>query len=113
MSLSGWLSTFLHEKAIIKPEGKPLYWYRCRSDQLAALEQLILNERLSSAPAFGPCLVLVAAERFRRDYREGPWSWEDCGRSVSQARTLFGFPRFTQLIIAGLKFPKALGSRSA
>ena len=104
MSLSGWLSSFLRERGITKPEGKPLYWYRCRSDQLEALEQLILNERSPSAPALGACLVLAAAERFRRDYREGPWSWEDCGRSVSQARTLFGFPRFTQLIIDGLKF---------
>ncbi|MGN2250329.1 STY4851/ECs_5259 family protein [Frateuria sp. GZRe14] len=86
------------------PDGRALYRYECDPADLAALEAFLadalypLEQRMRLVP-------LVAAERFRRSYREGPWSWDHCGPAIVALRRAGGL-RFGPLLFQALNFWK-------
>ncbi|HDS1829810.1 MULTISPECIES: STY4851/ECs_5259 family protein [Stenotrophomonas] len=96
------LSAFLALRGLVAPDGRALYRYECRAPELEALSASLLDRRypLEQRVRLVP---LVAAENFRRSYREGPWSWEDCGVAVATLRRLAGL-QFGPLLLKALSY---------
>ena len=71
--------------ALIKPDGRPLYAYRCTDDEFAGLGSSLsatvgLLDRSMRTPRE---FCLYAAEWWRRNFKGGAWSWEPLLRSIS------------------------------
>lgn len=84
------------------PDGRPLYRYGCRTQELETLRALIADEKYPIEQRM-QLVPLVAAEHFRRAYREGPWSWEACGLAVTKLRLSAGM-RFGPLLLRALAY---------
>lgn len=78
-----WLKTFIfvHARPETKPDGRPLYAYRTTPNSYAELKDLVRRDilqtrRTGHSPYNLPAqFCLYAAETFRREHIEGPWSW--------------------------------------
>ncbi len=82
-----WLNTFLDQRNLSMPDGRPLYAYLCRTDEFEALGSLLLNDKMAmtfymaeslhfSWPILDRLFVLFCAEWWRRNYASGPWKWQ-------------------------------------
>ena len=83
-SVREWLVSFMGERKLETPDGRPLYAYRCTQSEFVEAA-----ERLSAAGQEGRlgaweirAFVLFAAEWWQRRYNGGPWSWEPILRHV-------------------------------
>lgn len=83
-SVRNWLLSFVGERELETPDGRPLYAYRCTQSEFVEVA-----ERLSAAGRDGQlgeweirAFVLYAAEWWQRRYDGGPWSWEPILRHV-------------------------------
>ncbi len=72
-------SEFLHSRGLQKPDGRPLYRYRCVDDEFQRLQDILRGSR-SRDPMREPCLSAVfcmfGAEWWRRNYDGGTWKWD-------------------------------------
>lgn len=87
---------------IEKPDGRPFYEYNIAEATLHQFEKILAQPRCTDAMRV-QLLAFVASERFRRTYREGPWSWDDCGEIVVTLRERRGNEAFNKLISGSLK----------
>ncbi|MCL4704088.1 STY4851/ECs_5259 family protein [bacterium] len=82
-----WLNSFLERRNLEVPDGRPLYAYRCSTDEFETLGMLLQSERMkinlylteslsSSLPTLDRLFVLFSAEWWRRNYASGPWKWQ-------------------------------------
>lgn len=88
---------------IERPDGRPFYAYGVTEGTLQRLEAELIQPKCTDA-ARVKVLAFVAAERFRRTYRDRVWSWVDCGVVVSRIRDERGTIAFNKLIHDSLKF---------
>lgn len=97
------LEGFLQARGIQgRPDGRALYRYECQFGDLEGMERLLNDTRFSLEERMR-LVPLVAAERFRRSYREGQWSWEHCGAEIARLRRECG-ARFGPLLLSALAF---------
>lgn len=89
MNGKDWLSKFLfcHTPRETKPDGRPLYAYKCRDKDYAAIadllrDWLVLNPSRYLDQCFEPIFCLYAAEAFRREHAEGIWAWDTVFRPL-------------------------------
>jgi len=82
MDQVAWLQNLLRKRGISAPDGRPLFGYHLTDDELPTLEKLVREmlgelERTdrNNFRRFQPLLCLYAAETFRREHVEGPWTW--------------------------------------
>ena len=73
-----WLNTFLKDRLLDCPNGRPLYSYLCSDDEFEELGHLLRtgNEPASGQTATVALFCLYASEWWRRKHRGGPWKWE-------------------------------------
>lgn len=90
---------------ISSPDGRPFYAYHISEATLQRIEEALAHVWCTDV-ARVQLLAFVASERFRRTYREGPWSWDDCGETVAMLRDTRGHSAFNTLIGDGLKYWK-------
>lgn len=83
MNGKDWLSKFLfcHTPRETKPDGRPLYAYKCRDKDYDAVMKLmrewcVINPSRFLDVNFAPVFCLYAAETFRREHTEGVWAWD-------------------------------------
>lgn len=88
---------------IEQPDGRPFYAYSISEDALQRLECELVQPKCTDATRV-KVLAFVAAERFRRSYKDHVWSWADCGSVVSRIREERGNVPFNKLIQESLKF---------
>lgn len=88
---------------IERPDGRPFYAYSIMEDTLQRLEDELAQPKCTDATRV-KVLAFVAAERFRRNYKDQVWSWADCGRIVSRVREERGNIAFYKLLEQSLKF---------
>jgi len=88
---------------IERPDGRPFYAYSITEDTLQRLEAELAQPKCTDGSRV-KVLAFVAAERFRRTYKNHVWSWADCGRTVSRVREERGNLAFYKLIQESLKF---------
>lgn len=89
MNGKDWLSKFLfcHTPRETKPDGRPLYAYKCRDKDYEAVmtllrDWLVLNPSRYLDRCFEPIFCLYAAEAFRREHAEGIWAWDTVFRPL-------------------------------
>ncbi len=87
--LDKWLSTFLSQRGLQRPDGRPLYAYITNEEEYRRIEaQLKLVALLRghnifrSNRKFDALFVLFAAEWWRREYRGGPWAWAPIFKAI-------------------------------
>jgi hypothetical protein len=80
--LDDWLEKFLffHTRSI-KPDGRPLYAYKCRDNEYEQLKSYVtamfqLFKGRWPRPHLEALFCLYAAETWRRRHAGGPWKWE-------------------------------------
>ncbi|HEX5745016.1 MAG TPA: STY4851/ECs_5259 family protein [Archangium sp.] len=111
IALDVWLKSFLERRRVASqrlPDGRLLFRYRCENSEFEALRQLLrerLRGRLDGAAdsATAALFCLCAAEWWRRDYREGGWTW----RGLLDAMGVGGevpHAQLAQLTERGLRF---------
>ena len=86
------------------PTGQPLYRYRVRSSEFQELRDLLrrqLSERVFDRgrvePAMAMAFCLWAAEWWRREYEEGPWSWWPLLADLGRVDLAPGEPHYFKL----------------
>ena len=85
------------------PDGRPFYAYNITEDTLQRLDSALSQPKCTDTTRV-KLLAFVAAEHFRRTYRDQVWSWVDCGETVSSIRDALGNIAFYKLILRSLKF---------
>jgi len=88
---------------IERPDGRPFYAYSITEDTLQRLEAELDRPKCTDATRV-KVLAFVAAERFRRSYKNHVWCWDDCGAVVSRLRDERGNIDFNKLIQQSLKY---------
>ena len=81
MNTTEWYLDFLKQRRLDRPDGRPLYEYRCTKDEYSSLEEVTrgaLNQgHVGRSHKSDALFCLFAAEWWRRYYESGPWKWED------------------------------------
>lgn len=95
---------FFARRNLDAPTGQPLYRYRVRPSEFQELRDLL--RRQLSDPAFdrgrvGPATAMAfclwAAEWWRREYEEGPWSWRPLLADLGRVDLAPGEPHYFKL----------------
>ena len=90
MSEKNWLLSFLNEHInTSKPDGRPLYAYKCKDEAYNQLKELMgkmFSTARSGYPSltFAPMFCLFAAETWRRKHDGGPWKWETVFNEINE-----------------------------
>ena len=82
---SSWIADLLHRHGLKRPDGRPLYAYRCKAEEFDALSEVLTRS--------SPCgsmianwsvraFVLYAAEWWQRKYDGGHWAWDPLLKSI-------------------------------
>jgi len=87
VSPADWLTGFLTRHDCARPDGRPLYAYRCADDELDALGETLRAVRVTRSAAgldglTGAAFCLYAAEWWRRRHAGGAWAWSGILASV-------------------------------
>lgn len=73
------MRAFLERRDLQQPDGRPLFAYQVSDDEFESLASLLRRAALlggtGELPAYDECLVLFAAEWWRRHYDGHGWSW--------------------------------------
>ena len=103
---ASWIDEFLKRRELERPDGRPLYAYRCKAEEFDSL-----SEVLNSSSPYGSkianwpvrAFVLYAAEWWQRKYDGGHWAWDPLLESIGwrihypdlyeSARAAFGWWR--------------------
>lgn len=82
-----WLRSFIGSRKLTRPDGRPLYRYRTKGDELASLQELLRGADLQHevGRALSAAFSIFAAEMFRKEYRGGPWAWDIALRPLGLA----------------------------
>lgn len=110
MGSSHWLLSFLTEHInASKPDGRPLYAYKCRNeayDQLSDLMREMFPKAKGGDPPlnFTPLLCLFAAETWRRMHAGGPWKWDTVFNEINKKTPKY--PQIHEWVQNGLSFWK-------
>lgn len=96
LNFDGWRQEFLKNRGLIRPSGRMLFSYRTTKAEYLELRELFARQlaALAGAPwviltsAECACLVLYAAEWWRREYDGGPWRWMRILQSFGQPFSL-------------------------
>jgi hypothetical protein len=103
-----WVAQFLGSRGLEKPDGSPIYAYRCNDSEFGELGVLIRSEtrlpivadRLSVSDCGLFCLY--SAEWWRRNHESGPWKWEGILESMGWSGTPIG--KLYPIVREGLHF---------
>lgn len=82
------LGDVLRARGLERVDGRPLYAYRCSSDQFQRIA-VFLRRNLTGATLerrIAALFCLYGAEWFQRHYQGGPWRWEDMLASLGLDR---------------------------
>ena len=105
LSATEWYLEFLKQRGLDKPDGRPLYEYRCAKDEFSSLEEItrsaLKHGHVGRSHKADALFCLFAAEWWRRNYEGGPWKWED----ILEAMGISGipFPSLYTTVEHGLK----------
>lgn len=77
MLLDQWISDFLSQRGMQKPDKRPLFAYKTSSKEFESLRLLLLNLPAGQyASTYYPqAWLLFAAEWWKREYPGGAWRW--------------------------------------
>ena len=83
----GFLNGFVAVRDLAGPDNRPLFRYRCTSEELAQLRQSLhqaIGDRLTEVPqrATAGAMVLFFAEWWRRNHQSGAWKWSSLFESL-------------------------------
>ena len=103
MNPHAFAGQFLEKRGLSRPDGRPLYAYRCKPDEFDELAGSLhrCSERSATAFEFG-LFCLFAAEWWRREHWSGPWKWAGILESVGLDGV--SFPRLYRIIEIGLGY---------
>ena len=89
LSPTTWTEAFLESRGLRRPDGRPLYAYRCTAPEFASLAEALADRNITVAPYFSTprsksirAFVIYAAEWWQRHYDGGHWAWEPLLKSV-------------------------------
>ncbi|MDO1450343.1 STY4851/ECs_5259 family protein [Rhodocytophaga aerolata] len=79
-----WFSKFLLHRKIEFPDGRPLYQYRVNNTEYDQLQNLLKQNKPNHTnyQRWDACFVLYATEWWRRNYKEGHWTWDPIFESI-------------------------------
>ncbi len=80
-----WLTEFLHQRGLTRPDGRRLYAYRLDEQEFKSLRELVgsllsdkvLDVAAHLAPRTAELFVLYGAAWWQREYAGGAWRWDD------------------------------------
>jgi hypothetical protein len=81
------LAAFLSRRGLASADGRPLYAYRCTSEEQLGLQKVLERtafEDLSrdQLTSMAPLFVLYASDWWRRFHVGGSWKWESILNSI-------------------------------
>jgi hypothetical protein len=81
-----WLQTFLRDRSLTSPDGRPLYQYRITRGEFTSLQQVLTRNEINhdSYQCWDSCFVLYASEWWRRNYASGHWGWSGIFESLKK-----------------------------
>lgn len=115
MSALNWLSDFLEKRKCPdnKPDGRPLFAYRCTLEEYESLKALLskaeknvasANIHLGYALSTGYLFTLYCAEWWRRNYSGGVWKWAPIIESLGWDHNTWDTR--TEFVVKGLRYWK-------
>lgn len=114
--LNKWLMKFLGQRGLNEPDGRPLFSYKCKTEEFDELKALLSNivkqiqksnalEKLHLIfPGIERLFVLYCAEWWRRNYADGPWKWLPIFESLGWPN--FDFKNRSNLVERGIRYWK-------
>lgn len=106
MNQKQWLEAFLDRRRLKKPDGRPLFAYRCQEKEYRLaqdfLRQMLVAGRRSDFPLLEPIFCLFAAETWRREHQGGPWKWQTVFDPIDI--TMPDHQRISQWVYKGLDY---------
>ena len=103
-----WLSDFLGTRSLDRPDGRPLYGYRCSDHEFEELREVLRSGRpprecyrVPVTQAGAALFCLYASEWWRRTHQGGPWKWAGSLAAVGWEGT--PFPRLYKVVNEGLR----------
>lgn len=111
-----WLMKFLGQRGLNEPDGRPLFSYKCKTEEFNELKNLLSNiaepiknsnvlEKLHLIyPGIERSFVLYCAEWWRRNYADGPWKWQPIFESLAWPN--FDFKNRSNLVERGIRYWK-------
>ncbi|WP_288586570.1 STY4851/ECs_5259 family protein, partial [uncultured Methylobacterium sp.] len=93
---------FLMQHGLDRPDGRPLYAYRLPDEGYAILRALVAREAVrasigvGASHALGALFCLFVAEWYRREFREGAWSWDGPCAAVRIEKDFFAIHALVQ-----------------
>ena len=110
MSSDHWLERFLSEHInSSKPDGRPLYAYKCQDEAYDRLKEwvgkMFASAKNGDPPLnFAPLFSLFAAETWRRRHAGGKWKWETVFKELQEDTP--NYPQIPTWIQDGLNYWK-------
>ncbi|MCP3669134.1 MAG: hypothetical protein GY814_01590 [Gammaproteobacteria bacterium] len=115
MSAIQWLHKFLEGRDCLdfKPDGRPLYAYKCNTEEFLELKNLLQNaerrgvgggENFTFSLSTNHLFALYCSEWWRRHYTGGPWAWAPIVDSLGWEHGAWNI--YTKFVVKGLKYWK-------
>ena len=109
-----WLTEFLHQRKLDRPNGQMLYAYRLDEEEYASLRDLLgkwLSDQVMRtsgflAPGVAALFVLYGAAWWQREYPGGAWRWDDVISSFGSDADWWPNQFRTQCVQVGLQYWK-------
>ena len=82
---ASWIDEFLKRRELERPDGRPLYAYRCKAEEFDSLSEVLngsspYGSKIANWPV--RAFVLYAAEWWQRKYDGGRWAWDPLLESI-------------------------------
>ena len=82
MTAASWTTSFLRQRGLPAPDGRPLYAYRCTAAEFDSIEHVLREATVSITDHHFRVFVLYAAQWWQRKYDGGRWAWEPLLASI-------------------------------
>ena len=114
MTPESWLTQFLRQRNLDRPNGQMLYAYRLDEQEYASLRDLVgkcfSNQVMRTsgflAPGVAALFVLYGAAWWQREYPGGAWRWDDVISSFGSDADWWHNQFRTQCVQVGLQYWK-------
>jgi len=87
MKPNEWYKEFLKSRNLEQADGRHLYEYRVKDFEFIKLQEILKQAPINydSIQMWDSCFVLYAAEWWRRNYKNGHWTWDTIFTSIGKS----------------------------